>query len=187
MSAGKRLKSRLRNWALHHWAVPLLNRELKERGCASIGCVAATDRLFPYKALTETALSPTAEILSDQWSSARAQAPGHGCLRRGSQLRVHVGLALALGGPRLRVRAQPRQRDHDPRATPDPADPQRRAHPDRHLRHQGEGILHLKAFDGHHSLGDIGASSTVGRLRVPVTTLDQFAMTHAINRVACSR
>jgi FkbM family methyltransferase len=50
--------------------------------------------------------------------------------------------------------------------------------------HQGEGVLHLKSVDGHHSLGDIGASSTVGTMRVPVTTLDRFAETRGINRVS---
>lgn len=39
----------------------------------------------------------------------------------------------------------------------------------------GEATLHLKREPGHNSLGDIGASETVDRVRVPVRTLDEFA------------
>jgi hypothetical protein len=47
-----------------------VNRELKEQGVVLYRYVAATDRLFPYKALNKAALSPTGEILSDQWYRA---------------------------------------------------------------------------------------------------------------------
>jgi FkbM family methyltransferase len=186
MSAGKRLKSRLRNWALHRWAVPLLNRELKERGVFLYRYVAATDRLFPYKALTETALSPTAEILSDRWYQALQARKLRGTVA--FDVGVNYGYTsawlsrwadrvyafepnpdnAAMIREQLRIR-QIHNVEHIPTAISD---------------QQGEGVLHLKPVDGHHSLGDIGASSTVGTMRVPVTTLDRFAETRGINRVS---
>lgn len=43
--------------------------------------------------------------------------------------------------------------------------------------------LHLKPFDGHHSLGNIGASKTIAVLDVPVVTLDALASERGIDRV----
>jgi FkbM family methyltransferase len=186
MSAGTGLKSRLRNWALHRWAVPLVNRELKERGVFLYRYVAAADRLFPYKALTPSALSTTGEILSDRWYQ----------VLQGRQLRGKVAFDVGVNygytsawlshwadrvytfepnpnnAAMIREQLRIRQIDnveHIPTAVSD---------------HQGEGVLHLKSVDGHHSLGDIGASSTVGTMRVPTTTLDWFAETRGINRVS---
>jgi FkbM family methyltransferase len=48
---------------------------------------------------------------------------------------------------------------------------------------QGEATLHLKREPGHNSLGDIGASETVDHVRVPVRTLDAFALERGIERV----
>ena len=48
----------------------------------------------------------------------------------------------------------------------------------------GRAILHIKPFDGHHALADIGATETIDRIEVSVTTLDQFADEHGIDRVA---
>jgi len=48
---------------------------------------------------------------------------------------------------------------------------------------EGETTLFEKAYGGHHSLGDVGASPTVGRIVVPVTTLDRFADERGIERV----
>lgn len=186
MSARKRLKSRLRNWVLHHWAVPLVNRELKERGVLLYRYVAATDRLFPYKALTRTALSPTGDILSDRWYQALQGRKLRG--KVAFDVGVNYGYTsawLSRWADRVyafepnpnnaaMIREQLRIRQIDnveliPTAISD---------------HQGEGVLHLKSFDGHHSLGDIGASSTVGTMPVPVTTLDWFAETRGINRIS---
>ena len=47
----------------------------------------------------------------------------------------------------------------------------------------GEATLHLKREPGHNSLGDIGASETVDRVRVPVRTLDEFAAERGLERV----
>ena len=49
--------------------------------------------------------------------------------------------------------------------------------------HRGETDLFVKPQEGHHSLGDVGASETVDRIRVPVTTLDRFAAERGIERV----
>jgi FkbM family methyltransferase len=186
MSAVKRLKSRLRNWALHRWAVPLVNRELKEQGVFLYRYIAAADRLFPYKALTESALSPTGEILSDRWYQALQARKLRGTVA--FDVGVNYGYSsawisrwadrvytfepnpnnAAMIREQLRIR-QIHNVEHIPTAISD---------------HQGEGVLHLKSVDGHHSLGDIGASSTVGTMRVPVTTLDRFAETRGINRVS---
>lgn len=186
MSAGKRLKSRLRNWVLYRWAVPLVNRELKQGGVSLYRYIAATDRLFPYKALTETALSPKGDILSDRWYKALQPRQLRG--KVAFDVGVNYGYTSAWisrwadqvytfepnpnNAAMIREQLRIRQIDnveHIPTAISD---------------HQGEGVLHLKSFDGHHSLGDIGASSTVGTMRVPVTTLDCFAETRGINRVS---
>ena len=186
MSAGKRLKSRLRNWVLHRWAVPLVNRELKEQGVLLYRYVPATDRLFPYKALTPVALSSAAEILSDRWYQALQARKLHG------KIAFDVGVNYGYTSAWL-------SRWADRVYTFEP-NPNNAATICEQLRirqidnvelirtaisdHQGEGILHLKSFDGHHSLGDIGASSTVGTMPVPVTTLDCFAETRGINQVS---
>lgn len=47
----------------------------------------------------------------------------------------------------------------------------------------GETTLCLKPKAGHHSLGDIGASETVSRIQVGITTLDAFAAERAIEHV----
>ena len=47
----------------------------------------------------------------------------------------------------------------------------------------GEATLHLKREPGHNSLGDIGASETVDRVRVPVRTLDGFAAERGIDHI----
>jgi FkbM family methyltransferase len=176
---------RLRNWVLHRWAVPLVNRELKERGVFLYRYVAATDRLFPYKVLDETALGSTAEILSDRWYQALQARKLRGTVA--FDVGVNYGYTsawlsrwadrvyafepnpnnAAMIGEQLRIR-QIHNVEHIPTAISD---------------YQGEGVLHLKSFDGHHSLGDIG-SPTVGTMRVPVTTLDWFAETRGINRVS---
>ncbi len=186
MSAGRRLGSRLRNWALHHWAVPLVNRALTEQGIVLYRYVAATDRLFPYKTLNDRALSPTGEILSDHWYRALQARKLRG--KVAFDVGVNYGYTsawlsrwadrvytfepnpnnAAMIQEQLRIR-QISNVEHIPTAVSD---------------HHGEGVLHLKAFDGHHSLGDIGASSTVSTLRVPLTTLDRFAQTRGIDQVS---
>jgi FkbM family methyltransferase len=186
MSAGKRLTSRLRNWALYRWALPLVNRELKERGVLLYRYIAATDRLFPYKALTPTALSPAGDILSDRWYQALQARKLRGTIA--FDVGVNYGYTsawishwadrvytfepnpnnAAMIREQLRIR-QIANVELIPTAVSDQV---------------GEAVLHLKSFDGHHSLGDIGASSTVGTMRVPVTTLDSFAATRGIDRVS---
>jgi len=48
----------------------------------------------------------------------------------------------------------------------------------------GFATLHVKPRHGHHSLGDIGASKTIERMRVPTVTLDTFAAERGIETVA---
>ena len=177
----------LRNWALHRWAVPLLNRELKEQGVIFYRYIAATDRLFPYKALNEAALSPAGEILSDHWYRA-LQA------RKLSRGKVAFDVGVNYGYTSAWIS---RWADRVYTFEPNPSNAAmireqlriRRIENVEHIQtavsdHQGEGVLHLKPFDGHHSLGDIGASSTVATMRVPLTTLDGFAQTRGINQVS---
>ena len=185
MSAGNRLTSRLRSWALYRWALPLVNRELKDRGVLLYRYIAATDRLFPYKALTRTALSPTGDILSDRWYQALQARKLRGAIA--FDVGVNYGYTSAWishwaervytfepnpnNAAMIREQLRIRQIDNVelvPTAISDQV---------------GEAVLHLKSFDGHQSLGDIGASSTVGTMRVPVTTLDSFAATRGIDRV----
>ena len=186
MSAGQRLRSRLRNWALHRWAVPLVNRELKEQGVVLYRYIAATDRLFPYKALNKAALSPAGEILSDQWYRALQARNFRG--KVAFDVGVNYGYTSAWlsrwadrvytfepnpnNAAMIREQLRIRQIDNVEHIQTAVSD------------HQGEGVLHLKSFDGHHSLADIGASSTVGTMRVPLTTLDRFAQTRGINQVS---
>jgi FkbM family methyltransferase len=186
MSAGQGLRSRLRNWALHRWALPLVNRELKEQGVFLYRYVAATDRLFPYKALDEAALSPTGEILSDQWYRALQARNLRG------KVAFDVGCNYGYTSAWLS-----RWADRVYTFEPNPNNAAmiheqlriRQIHNVEHIQtavsdHHGEGVLHLKAFDGHHSLGDIGASSTVATMQVPLTTLDRFAQARGINQVS---
>jgi FkbM family methyltransferase len=48
---------------------------------------------------------------------------------------------------------------------------------------EGRGVLHLKPFDGHHSMGNIGASETIAVLDVPVVTVDALATARGIDRI----
>lgn len=148
--------------------------------------VPATDRLFPYKALTRSALSPTGEILSDRWYQA-LQA-------RGLQGKVAFDVGVNYGYTSAWI-SRWAERVYTFEPNPNNAAMIREQLRIRQIQnvehiataisdHQGEGVLHLKSVDGHHSLGDIGASSTVGTMRVPVTTLDWFAETRGINRVS---
>ncbi|HEX6240239.1 MAG TPA: FkbM family methyltransferase [Polyangiales bacterium] len=186
MSAGQRLRSRLRRWALHRWAVPLVNRELKEQGVVLYRYIAATDRLFPYKALNQAALSPAGEILSDHWYRALQARKLRG--KVAFDVGVNYGYTsawLSRWAERVysfepnpnnaaMIREQLRIRridnvEHIQTAISD---------------HAGEGVLHVKPFDGHHSLADIGASSTVSTMPVPLTTLDRFAQERRIEQVS---
>jgi FkbM family methyltransferase len=48
----------------------------------------------------------------------------------------------------------------------------------------GSATLYCKPRSGHHSLGDIGASETLGTIEVPCTTIDAFMDQSRIDRVA---
>lgn len=48
----------------------------------------------------------------------------------------------------------------------------------------GPATLHLKDIPAHHSLGDIGASATMGTVTVETQTLDAFAASRGIENVA---
>jgi len=48
--------------------------------------------------------------------------------------------------------------------------------------HCGEATLHHKRSRGHHALSEVGASATVERIPVTVTTLDTFAEERSIER-----
>jgi FkbM family methyltransferase len=50
--------------------------------------------------------------------------------------------------------------------------------------HAGRATLYVKPFGGHHALADIGASKTIDRVEVAVTTLDHFAAERGIDRIA---
>jgi len=47
----------------------------------------------------------------------------------------------------------------------------------------GRSTLHLKPRQGHHSLGDIGATTTIGSVEVETITLDQFAAERGIEEL----
>lgn len=49
---------------------------------------------------------------------------------------------------------------------------------------QGKALLHLKDIPAHHSLGDIGASATAATITIETLTLDAFARSRGIERVA---
>jgi FkbM family methyltransferase len=176
----------LRSWALHHWAVPLVNRELRAQGVVLYRYVGETDRLFPYKALNKAALSPTGEILSDQWYRALQARRLRGevafdvgvnygytsaWLSRWAD-RVYTFEPNPNNAAMIREQLRIRQIDNVEHIQTAVSD------------HPGEGVLHLKPFDGHHSLADIGASSTVATMPVPLTTLDRFAQERGIERVS---
>jgi len=186
MSVGQRLGSRLRRWAIRRFALPLVNRELAEQGVHLYRYVAAADRLFPYKALLPSALRAGGEIPSDRWYLAL----------QARELRGRVAFDVGVNyGYTSSWLAQWVDRVHV--FEPNPANRAviREQLEIRHIAnveivetavsdHQGEALLHVKPFDGHHSLADIGASETVGTLSVPVTTLDHYANAHGVERIS---
>jgi FkbM family methyltransferase len=48
---------------------------------------------------------------------------------------------------------------------------------------EGPAVLHLKPRDGHHSLGDVGRTPTIGQITVETTTLDNFAAKRSVDHI----
>lgn len=182
---GERLRVRLRRWTIRRFALPLVNRELAEQGVHLYRYVPAADRLFPYKALVPSALRAAGEIPSDRWYRALRARGLRGAVAFDvgvnygytsswlSQWADRVHVFEPNPANRAMIREQLAIRHIDNVEIVDTAVSDR----------EGEALLHVKPFDGHHSLADIGASETVGTMRVPVTTLDRYAGEQGIERI----
>jgi len=181
------IRSRLNKWMLRRIALPALNREMQEHGMHFYRYSAEADRLFPYRALSVDALDANraARIPSDDWYDAL-------CARN---LNVDVAFDVGVNYGYTSAwfsRWAKQVYSFEP-------NPRNAAFVEEQLRirgignveltraamsdHEGEAVLHLKRFDGHHSLGDIGASDTMDRITVPVTTLDRQAELRGIEHV----
>lgn len=180
------MKNRLRRWTIRHLVLPLLNRELAKQGIHLYRYIAATDRLLPYKALTPSSLRGTGEIPSDLWYRALQSRALRGAVAFDVGVnygytsvwlsqwadRVYVFEPNPENRAMIREQLQVRRTHNVEIAATAISD------------HEGSALLHVKPFDGHHSLADIGASTTVRTLEVPVTTLDRFALAQNIQRIS---
>ena len=181
------LAQRLRRWALKRVALPLLNRELAEQNLHLYRYVPATDRLFPYRRLTARDLDPerAGEILSDRWYRALVDRGVRG------DIAFDVGVNYGYSSAWLSTMA-----GHVYAFEPNPANAAMiREHasirriqnvtlvPTAVSNRVGRASLHVKRFDGHHSLADIGASPTVSAVDVPVTTIDTAADERGLDAV----
>jgi FkbM family methyltransferase len=182
-----RWKSRLRRWALRRIALPLVNRELREQGVHLYRYVPASDRLFPNRALTPRAIHRErgADIGSDVWYRALAAR----------NLRVPVAFDVGVNYGYTSVwLSRWAEQVHAFEPNPRNAALIREQLSIRGIGNveltetalsdrEGEATLHVKAFDGHHALADIGASPTHDRIRVATTTIDREAAARGIDRI----
>jgi len=181
------IRSRLHNWILRRIALPALNRELQTQGIHFYRYCAGADRLFPYSALSVRGLDAkdAGRIPSDDWYDALAAR----------QIDVDVAFDVGVNYGYTSVwlsRWAKQVYSFEP-------NPRNAAFVEEQIRirgiqnveltqtavsdHEGEAVLHVKPFDGHHSLDDIGASETTDRISVPVTTLDRQAELRGIERI----
>jgi FkbM family methyltransferase len=187
MSFLDRLRRRVRAWGLRRIALPLLEREFKERRLHLYTYVEATDRLFPIRRIRRRDLSRrfAVGLGSDDWYRALSD--------RELDVEVAVEVGVNYGYTSTWISRWAR-RVHAFEPHPDNARLVRE-----HLRirqvtnielhesalsdREGIATLHVRDFDGHHSLSDVGASETRGRRDVPVTTLDRFAESRGLSRI----
>jgi FkbM family methyltransferase len=181
------LRRRFRRFLLRRFALPLVNRELRDNGAGLFRYDDQHDRLVTRESLGVSDLDRPRDRLrnADLWHDRllrRHLAPevvfdvggGWGTTSvwfADLATRVFVFEPHPLNRERiLRHHRIRRVRNVEVVAVP-VADT------------TGETTLFEKSYGGHHSLGDIGASPTVGRLVVPVTTLDHFAAARGVERV----
>lgn len=181
------LRKRLHRWALQRLALPLVNREIEDQGLHLYRYVPSTDRLFPYRQLSATLLDrqSAGSILSDRWYR----------VLRERRLRVSVAFDVGVNyGYTSAWLSDWADKVYAFEPNPTNVEMINEQLRIRHIRnvclvptavsdHAGTAVLHIKPYDGHHSLADIGASETVGRINVPLLTLDGFAKDHGIARV----
>jgi FkbM family methyltransferase len=182
-----RKKLKLRRMLYRRLVLPLLNRQLRRLGLHLYRYDAQSDRLRTYDAVPWEAVS-------------RPSGGNHDGDRWYHAVRARVADASVIldigGGGGATSTWFSRWADLVCVFEPSPANREliRTHHRIRAVRNAeiiaaavgdvaGEATLHLKQEAGHNSLGDIGASATVDRIRVPVTTLDAFADERGIERV----
>lgn len=181
------LSKKLRAFWLRRVVIPGLNRELRLQGIHLYRYMPDVDRLVPIRQFRFNHLNPRARgrYQSDDWFRALSD--------RMPQLGVAVDVGANHGytsawfaGWADRVIAY--------EANPENAELAREQIRVRGLTNveliesaiadeEGEATLHVKPQVGHHSLGDIGASKTIGRVSVPVTTLDAECKRLGIDRI----
>ena len=187
MSIAGRCKARLRRWAFRRLALPLLNRELEEQGLHLYRYVPAADRLFPYGRLTPRTLDRerAGRIDSDRWYRALGE--------RGIRVPVAFDVGVNYGYTSVWL-SRWAERVYAFEPNPHNAAMIREQLGIRQVKNvelvetaiadvEGEAVLHLKPHDGHHSLADVGASPTTGRIPVAVTTLDRAAAARGIESI----
>lgn len=168
-------------------ALPLINRELADQGLHLYRYVPATDRLYPYGELTLRLLDRerAGAIPSDGWYRALCERD----LR--VEVAFDVGVNYGYTCAWLSCWAE-RVYAFEPH-------PRNAALIREHLRIRqlgnvelceaavadevGEATLHVRSRDGHHSLGNVGASEVTSELRVPATTVDRAASERGIGRL----
>jgi FkbM family methyltransferase len=167
-------------------AFPLLNRLLEEERTHLYHYSPVYDRLFPISGFGSQTYRylKTGELDSDRWwNCVRTLAPGGTILDVGANVgftsawfaavadRVHafeahpVNVELIHQQLRIRGITNVEVRQTALSAADDTVD------------------LYCKPRAGHHSLADIGASATIGRIQVPCTTLDRFLSTECLDEI----
>ena len=181
------LSKKLRAFWLKRVIIPGLNRELQRQGIHLYRYMPDVDRLVPIPQFRFGHLDPRskARYESDVWYRALSERIPR------SEVAIDVGAnqgytSAWLAGWADRVLA------FEP--DPDNAALAREQIRIRQLTnveliesavsdHEGSATLHVKPKVGHHSLADIGASETIGRVDVPVTSLDVACQSRGIERV----
>lgn len=182
-----RLHRKAHKILLHHVTLPLINRELRKGSFRLYRYVVEADRLYPCSQFKPRDFhhERKGSMLSDRWYTAISQ--------RG----LEVAVAFDIGanyGYTAKWLSDWAEQVYAFEPNPDNRERIREQLIIRNVRNveviesavaaeDGKTTLFIKSQAGHHSLGDIGASQTIGKMDVAVTTLDRFCDERSIDRV----
>lgn len=180
-----RKKEKLRRFFFRRLILPALNRQLRRRGLKLYRYAEGVDRLWGMEELVWEALTAEPVTADDRWYGPLAERD----LRGGTVFDVGGG-----GGAISTWFSRWADRVIVFEPSPTNRESIRIHHRIRSVENAevvasavgdacGEATLYLKKGSGHHALDEVGASPTVDRITVPITTLDAFAEAHGVDRV----
>lgn len=183
----KRLRRATHAPLLRYVTLPLINRELRKGGLVLYRYVAEVDRLVPFERFRRRSFRrhKRGAMDGDHWYRALRE--------RRLEMPVAIDVGVNYGYTSVWLSGWAEQ-VYAFEPNPDNVARIREQLEIRHARNveliasavaaeEGQATLFVKPMDGHHSLGDIGASETIGTLEVPVTTLDAFCRERGVERV----